>query len=119
MGDGGEEFADVDGFADVAVHACIEALFAIALHGVGSEGDDRDAASGAVFALAEDAGGGEAVHFGHLDIHQHEVKVALTEGIKGEFAVRDDFDGVALFFEDAEGEFLVDGVILGEEDAEG
>ena len=41
--------------------------------------------------------------------------MAFTEGIEGEFAVGDDFDGVALFFEDAEGELyaldLVSGAI--------
>ena len=108
----------MDGLADVTIHPGFEALFAIALHGVGSQSDDGDAAGRAVFALAEDTGGGEAVHFGHLDIHENEVKGAILDGVESEFAIGDDFDGMALFFEHAKGEFLVHGVILGEEDAQ-
>ncbi len=47
---------------------------AIALHGVGRHRDDRHVGAGRPFARADGFGRLEAVHLGHLHVHQHHVE---------------------------------------------
>jgi len=62
--------------AEVVVHACREAGFAIADDGVRRERDDRHAGPGAAFLLADPAGGFEAVQRGQVAVHEDHVVVA-------------------------------------------
>ena len=67
-----------------------------------------------------DLGGGfQAVHLGHLDIHEDEIEAAGQGGGDGGAAVVDHGDGVSAAFEQPPGHQLVDFVILRQEDAPG
>ena len=67
--EGGFNFAELDGLGEVVVHAGGEAAFAVAVKSVGGEGDDGGMGVGA----ANGGGGFEAVHAGHLTVHEDKV----------------------------------------------
>jgi len=101
----------------VVVHAGGEAALAGVEDGVGGEGDDVGLGAG-VF-LADAAGGFEAVHFGHVAIHEDDVEGGLLEGFEGFEAVGDAVGFVPEFLEEKGGDALVDGVVFDDEDAVG
>ena len=74
-----------DGFADVGVHAGGEAVIAILAHDIRGERDDGQALAEAFLALplTDAGGGGEAVHYRHLAVHQHRIDAALGDAIQG------------------------------------
>ena len=51
-----------------------QAALAVALHGVGRQGDDRDVPAGRRSRRADGGGRLEAVHLGHLHVHQDQVE---------------------------------------------
>ena len=114
---GGEdpfELSEVEGFGEVVVHAGGEAAFAVAEESVGGEGDDGRLGG----AGADGGSGGEAVHLRHLAVHENEVVgISFGEGYGGG-TFGSDVDVATEFFEKEEGEGLVDGVVLGEENAD-
>ena len=58
---------------EIVVHPCGQTPVAIALHGVGGQGDDRDACRLLLpFPFADGGCGGEAIHDGHLAVHEHD-----------------------------------------------
>jgi hypothetical protein len=66
-----DQFVEVDGFAEKIVHAFAEAVIAVFAGCIGGHGDD----DGLVYSPGPDmAGSFEAVHFGHLDVHEDEVE---------------------------------------------
>ena len=67
-------------------------------------------------ALADAARGVEAVHLGHLDVHQHDVVGLPLERLERLEAVRRDVGAVAQLVEHPERDLLVHGVVLGQED---
>ncbi len=115
--DAGGDVAEFDRLGDVVVHAGGEAGVAIALEGVGGEGDDAGLALGGEVG-ADLAGGLEAVHLGHLEVHENEVVGAAFEGAEGFEAVGDSVGAVAEAFEEAEGDLLVNEVVFDDEDGE-
>lgn len=105
-----------DGFGKVVIHAGGEAFFGVAGEGFGGEGDDEGA--GLEVVGAEGGGGGEAVEFGHLHVHEDEV-VGLGEGGgDGLVAVGGEVGVDAELGEHGLGDLTVDEVVFGEEDAE-
>ncbi len=66
----GDQLVAIDGLGGVVVAASLDALFTVAGHRVGSQGDDRARA----VLLAEQARGFLAVHDGHLHVHQDHVE---------------------------------------------
>lgn len=120
-GKGFAELIEADGFREEVVHAGLEATFTIAGEGVGGEGDDDAGIGGGVLAFAKaDLGGSfEAVHFGHLAIHEDEVMGVVEGGGEGIAAVGGEFDLEAEAGEHAADDELIGGVILGDEDAGG
>ena len=60
-----EKLIRIDGFRHVAVHACIQASFAVTFHGTGGHGNDGNVFSEFLFLLADRRRGFEAVHFRH------------------------------------------------------
>jgi hypothetical protein len=115
--EGLEEAFGGDGFAEVGVHAGGEAFFAVGGHGAGGEGDDGDAAEGAV-ELANLAGDIDAGEAGHLDIHEDEVDWLQGYLEQGEalFAVFGEEDAAAGAIEHFAGDEAIDGVVFDEED---
>lgn len=113
------EGLDAHGFGEVVVHAGAEATFAGAGLGHGGHGDDVDGvgeARVAAFALADFAGGFEAVDFGELTIHEDEIERDDFEGAEDFGSGGDGLGLVAEFFEDGESDTLIDGVVFGDED---
>ena len=82
------ELLGADRLADVVVHPGGEARLAVAGHGVGGEPDDPEPA---IRPPGTDPTGRlEAVHLGHLDVHQHDVVAARLDGVDRGLAVADD-----------------------------
>src|SRR5581483_5891654 len=113
--DGVANFVELDRLGDVIVHAGVETEFAVALEGVGGDGDDLGLAFGRK-AAANGAGGLEAVHLRHLHVHEHELVVAGGKDIEGLDAVGDGVGTVTEAFKEAKRDFLVHGVVLNDED---
>src|SRR6266404_5798803 len=65
-----------DGFGYVLVHAGFEASFAIAVHGVRGHGNDGSVSSAHLLLVADTPGGLETIHFGHMHIHDDQIKLA-------------------------------------------
>src|ERR1019366_6765799 len=70
------EFFAPDRFGEVAIHAGVHAALVVALHGVRGHGDDGLVPAGAALTLADRGGGFEAVHLGHLYVHQHQMSIS-------------------------------------------
>ena len=69
------------------------------------------------FALefAEHSGGFEAVHFGHLDVHENQIEGPPAEQIDGFPAVSGHEDRVASPLEETARQLLVDRIVFCEE----
>jgi hypothetical protein len=104
---------------DVVVHAGLEALLAVALHGARGHRDDRDAAGAARLALADLARRLVAVHPRHLAVHQHGVVAAARAGRERLLAVLGELDAEAQLLEDLGRDLLVDLVVLGHQHVRG
>ena len=109
------KLVEVDGFAEIVVHTCGQAILAVFAGGVGRYRDDDGLCC---FVCADKSGGFQAVHLGHLDIHEHEVIVVLFQLFEDFFAIGGHAWVVTHFIEDDEGQLLVDRVIFGQEDTE-
>jgi hypothetical protein len=83
---------------------------AVAFHDVGGEGDDRHAIEAGV--LAEAGGEGVAIHIGHIDVHEDEVRAGFFDGFKG-IGGGIGFDDIKVFsHQDTPDEHTVFGVIF-------
>ena len=112
------DFEEFHGLGDEAVHADFQAAVAVAGHGVGGEGNDAGLPVG--WQRAADADGRfNTVEFRHLEVHEDELIGALGDGLDGFEPVGDGVGFVAETFEEAQGDLLIDGVVLGEEHGEG
>ena len=110
----------LEGLRKVLVHLSLDAFFAITHHGVGGQGNDGGSDTSLLALPFTDFGGSfEAAHDGHLDVHEDNVVVAFFDGFEGLEAVVGDRDTVVIFFEDLDGETLIDFIIFGKEDVEG
>ena len=99
--------------AQMVVHAGIQAFFAIMRHGICGQGNDGDARTAGRSLLSSDFDGGlEAVHFGHVAIHQNEIEAALCVVIDRFFAIVGDRHAVALDLQYAKRNLLVDEIVL-------
>ena len=94
----------------MVVHAGIEATLAIIAEGVGGHGENGHVLP--VGQLANGAGGFKAIHQRHLHVHQHGFVATLTGHVQGLLAVVGKVYGEANRFEQAAGNFLVDQVVL-------
>ena len=88
--EGGLEVGLADRLGEIAVEAGGQAALAIALHGVGRQRDDRHVAAAFSLALANRPERLEAVHLGHLQVHQDDVEAGCLERGEGRAAVRGD-----------------------------
>ena len=113
----------LEGLGDVVVHARFQAALPVAFHGMGGHRDDGDVAARLLLTRAQETGGLETVHLGHLNVHEDEVEghpsgFGPLPGGHGLLAVAGDGDRVPLLLQDAHGQPLVDGVVLGQQEAE-
>jgi len=77
------------------------------------------ASSEVEFGLADVGGGFVAVHLGHLQVHQDKVEPVGGGGLDRKLSVGHHYEPVAHFFYCALGQFLVDGIVLGKQNAHG
>jgi len=118
---GGGAFQDgfdifgADGFTEILIHARVEAMSVVFFHGVGGHGDDvgsfRRGEAG-----TNTVGRFEAIHFGHLDVHEDKVVFLAFDGLDGFEAVGGKVGVIAELLEDAKGDLLVDDVVFGDQD---
>ena len=82
--DGLEKYLLLDRLGQIRGAASGQAGLAVALEGGSCKGDDRGGRT-AVFDLpsADRSSSGEAVHNGHLAIHEHQVVAAFLEHLAG------------------------------------
>src|SRR5581483_3716664 len=93
-----EQIARVNGLGYVAVHAHREESLTVARHGMGSHGDNRDVRT-VGFLAANGRCSFDAIHDGHLNVHQDEIEGLALESFEGLGAIAGHHDGVAFFFE--------------------
>ena len=118
--DGREEGRDLERLGDVPVHPGFEAALAVALHGVGRHGDDRDVLTArGPLALADRGGGLEAVHLRHLHVHEDQVeRLGAPAPRAPPCPLAATTTSCAPLFQQPHRQLLVDGVVLGQEDAQ-
>ena len=112
------ESVRVDGLGHVVVHSGVQAALAFFHRRVGGHGDDRELRKARIRA---DLGRRlEAVHFGHLEIHQNDVvrrrERDALEHPDGLPSVVGDRDPGPDALEKLDGDLLVDEVVLGQQD---
>ena len=59
----------------------------------------------------------QSIHFGHLNVHEHQVELLTPDCLQGVPAVAANNHLVPKFFEHPHGDFLIDRVVLGEQDS--
>jgi hypothetical protein len=87
----------------MVIHAGGEAAGAVLAPGVGGHGDDGGVLAGGL-ALADQAGGVDAAHDGHLHVHEDQIPGGGREEIDRLLAVLGQGDGVAPFLEEVDGQ---------------
>jgi hypothetical protein len=86
---------------------------------MGRQSDYGQMGSAVPFKFPDLPGGCEAIHDGHLDVHEDGIDfpVALLEFVDCDSAIVGEGDGVALLLEQNLGKALVNPVILNDQDA--
>ncbi len=108
----------LDRLGDIAVHARLQAALPIALDGVGSHRDDRDVPACPPLSLADAGRRLEAIHLGHLHVHQDQVEGLLLPGGEGLLAIAGDVHRVPALLQEDGRQRLVDEVVLHQQDSE-
>ncbi len=116
----GSQFEEVHGLDHVVVHAGFQALLPDFVVGVGGHGHDGDVGLfHASLAGADDARGLDAVHAGHLDVHEGQVEDEACEQFQGFGGRLGRGDVVAQLVQVEFGHFAVDAAVVHQEDAQG
>src|SRR5882757_1928171 len=111
----GLQALSIERLGEVIVHACGLALEVIILHRMGRQGDDGDMPH-ALFAVANLGGGFVAVEFRHLAVHQYQVISSRLPRGYSRATVAHGVDLETHFLERAGRDFLIDRVILRQQD---
>ncbi len=111
----------LDGLGHIGIHTRLQATLAIAVHGVGGHGDNRQPVPARV--QAHDSRGFQTVQHGHLNVHEDHIVGLIRRSQAGvEFrqrlpAVAGDVDAVALFAQNREHHFLIHQIVFDQEHA--
>ena len=100
-----------DGFSEVAGHTGFEAALAVLFEDVGGEGDNGRTRIG-MSEFAQPARGLQAIHNGHLHVHENQVKGLILAQLNGLGTITGDDDGSAHSFEQEADDVLVGEVIF-------
>ena len=91
-------------------------IYPVLASGMSGQGDNRDCSQGGG-QQSDPAGGLEAVHFRHLQVHEHQIEGCFfTDHGQSGSAVGDGGNLHPKLFEQGGGKYLVDRLILGEKD---
>ena len=116
------EGVQLHGLADVIVHAGVQTFFARAIHCVACHGNDVGVSFGAVgmpgFAPADFGGSLVSVQLRQLAIHENDIIGDQFHGLQDLAAIGDGDGAIAEFFQEADGDLLVDGVVFGHQDVQ-
>ena len=114
----GGELLRIDRLGDIVVHSRRQAPGARVGHHIRRQRDDRDPRA-VLFLFPDQAARRVAVHLGHLAIHQDR-RVGRARGrLDRLLAVRHDIRRIAEAGENAEGDLLIDDIVLGDQDPHG
>jgi hypothetical protein len=101
-----EDFIEVlrsDGLGKISIHPRRQALFLIALHGMSGQGYDWLSTLSMFFSGSNGFRSFEAVHFGHLHVHENQIEGLILEGFQGLATVANNVNFVSSFFEQTAG----------------
>ena len=112
------QLVDAQRFRDILVHSRGQAPFSVALHRVCGHRDDGCVTPGFAFEIANLFRGGQAVHAGHLYVHQNDVRRSRLPGDDRIGTARHDGDAMTLFMEQFTHQFLIHQSILGHQHVE-
>ena len=98
------------------VHACVKALLSVGLAGVCGQADDGDALD--CLGHANGHGRFDAVHLGHLDVHEHSIESSPIDCIDRLLAILDGCDDVAPLLEQPDGQHPVRRAVVRHENLE-
>ena len=117
-GDCGEKVVVAEGLGHIVVHAHRQAAFAISFEGMRGHGHDLLVPASGPLVVANACGGLEAVHHGHLDVHQHHSERIEFESGQRFFPVVGHYDRMARLLQRPFGQQLVDRVVFNEQDVQ-
>ena len=101
------QFGFANRFGDVVVHAGSQTPFAVSFHCPGRHRHNRDVPPGAVFEFANLLCRFESVEFRHLHVHENDVERFALPAFDRLFSVDGDFNVVAPFLQQSDGEDLI------------
>src|SRR5437870_9778228 len=104
------------GLCQEAIHAYLEALFAILGERVSGNCHDGDVSPRVRLNAPDDSRGFQPIHLRHLDIHENEVKATGLEGFHRFAAVPGNHHGMTSPLEQPDSDFLVHHIVLREQD---
>ena len=110
-----EKISDIERFGDVAVHPGFKAEFSVAYHRVSGHRNDGNVLPAQLFALSNGYCGFQAVHFGHLNIHEDKVEGLCFMSFYCQLASLGYGNGVASLFQQANGQHLVHSIVFSQE----
>ena len=109
--EGGNQLGAHDGLSEVAGHAGVQAPLAIFLHGIGGERENWHLDMRRR-QQPKAPGGLQPVHYGHLYIHENQVKRLVPADPHGLLAVLGDGYAAAHFFQQQSDHSLVGAIVL-------
>ena len=115
--DGAVDVAGLHGLDDEAIHPGFQTALSIAFHGVCGHGDDGEM-TGAGLPPANLRGSFQAIHLGHLHVHEGQVKLAGFGGGDRGAAILHHGDGMPALLQQPPRHHLVDLIVLGQQDVQ-
>ena len=76
------QFVSPDRLGNVSVHSGLQAALPVPRHRMRGHGDNGQVLSGGRLLLPDGGGGLKAVHDGHLNVHQDQVKLRLFQQVE-------------------------------------
>jgi hypothetical protein len=114
----GLQGVDADRLGDVGVHTGRQAAIPVFLQRVGSHGDDGQMRARRL-AGANVEGRRDAVHFGHLHVHQYQHIVCLGKALQALLAIVGEVEGDTEAAEHGRRQLLVNAVVIDQQHATG
>src|SRR6267378_2875400 len=111
-----EQHRRLDRLDQIAVHARLQAAFAIAYHRMRGQRHDWNISPANLFPVSNCRGGCDPVHSGHLHVHEDKIEALALECLQRGGPVVHGGDRVTLFLEHVLGEPAVYRIVLDQQD---